>query len=272
MTVESFVSGAAPSRRRTRWEPRLVAAELLKLRKRRGLVVSSLVLTVAPMILGYTIVAVLHTTDPAGHGPAGGSENFVSSIGLLSALVAVVSIVIGVTAGTGDLRAGVFRELVLTGRSRLSLFGARVPAGLAFLLPLVALAYAVAAAASFALAGDLPTPDARLVALAGGWVALHATLGFVLGLGVSSVIGSAGPSIALLLGWQFVVAPLVLGLDGLGLVRDLLPGAAALALSPDELAFQPAIAMPPALASTSLLLWAFVPLAAGAWVTSTRDA
>ncbi len=38
---------------------------------------------------------------------------------------------IGIDAGAGDLSAGVFRDLVVTGRSRLALFASRVPAALA---------------------------------------------------------------------------------------------------------------------------------------------
>ena len=42
---------------RASWRPRLVSAEFLKLRKRRGLVLSTLALTVVPMIIGYTVLA-----------------------------------------------------------------------------------------------------------------------------------------------------------------------------------------------------------------------
>ena len=272
MTAESFAAVAPPSRRRTRPRPRLVGAEFLKLRKRRGLVLSTLALTVAPMIVGYTVLAARHAIEPAEYGPAGGTENFVPSIGLLSGLVAVAAILIGVTAGTGDLRAGVFRELVLTGRSRLSLYGARLPGGLALLLPLILAGFVTAAAASVVLAGTLPTPSPRLVLLSGAWLALQATLTYILALGVSSVFGSTGPSIGILLGWQFVVAPLLLSLESLGAARDLLPGAALIALAPEALELQPAISMSSAAAGASLVLWTLLPLAAGAWRTSTRDA
>ena len=109
-------------------------------------------LTVVPMLIGYAVVAVQHASDPDRYGPGGGLENFVPSIGLLSGLVAVVAILIGVTAGTGDLRAGVFRELVITGRSRLVLFAARIPGGLALVLPFAAAGFVTAAVASIVLA------------------------------------------------------------------------------------------------------------------------
>jgi ABC-type Na+ efflux pump permease subunit len=50
---------SAPTRFR-----RLVAAELLKLRRRRALVVAALLLIVAPMIVSYIVLAVLHAANP----------------------------------------------------------------------------------------------------------------------------------------------------------------------------------------------------------------
>jgi hypothetical protein len=100
--------------------PRLVGAELLKLRKRRGLVASGLGLTVLPMVVAYAILVSLHAANPAKHGPAGGLQNFSDSIDLLMTLGVIVAILIGSTLGAADLSSGVFRELVVTGRSRLA--------------------------------------------------------------------------------------------------------------------------------------------------------
>ena len=72
---------------------------------------------------------------------------------------------------------------------------------------------------------------------------LCATLTFVLALGVSSVVGSAGPSIGILLGWQLLLGPLVLGIASLGMFRGLLPGAGLVALAPGVPEAQPALSM-----------------------------
>ena len=117
--------------------PRLVGAEFLKLRKRRGLVLSALALTVVPMMIAYTVLLILHAADAAKHGPAGGLENLSGSMEILSQLSVVAAILVGSTLGAGDLSSGVFRELVVTGRSRLALFAARVPAGLALIFAVV---------------------------------------------------------------------------------------------------------------------------------------
>ena len=273
MSVESFASSIPSSRRHGRQGLGLVGAEFLKLRKRRGLVLASIGLTIVPMLIGYAVVAAQHARDPERHGPGGGIENYVQSIDLLSGLMAIAAIIVGVTAGTGDLRAGVFRELVITGRSRRSLFAARVPGGLALILPLTAAGFAIAAVASFVLADGEPTPSTRLLVESGTWIALVAASTFALALGVSSLIGSTGPSTGVLLGWQLLLGPLVLSIDSLGVVRDLLPGAGIVALTPDALEIQPAaLTMSVAASLASVVLWIALPLAAGAWRTSTRDA
>lgn len=116
------------------------------------------VLSIAPMALVYGISAVLHSTNPAHYGPAGGIVNLGSSLEILLTLTGVAAMLIGVTAGAGDLAAGVFRELVVTGRSRRELFAARIPAGLALVIPLTAVGFAIASLASIVFAGPLATP------------------------------------------------------------------------------------------------------------------
>ena len=53
----------------------------------------------------------------------------------------IMAVTVGAAAGTTDLTDGMFRHLVITGRSRIALFFARIPAGLAILLPVVALSF-----------------------------------------------------------------------------------------------------------------------------------
>ena len=112
-------------------------AEVLKLRRRRGLLALTAVLTIVPILLGYGAAVIAHLIDAKAHGPAGGVENMSSPLEILGLLGGVAALLVGVTAGAGDLNAGVFRELVVTGRSRRALFLARIPGGLIVLLPFV---------------------------------------------------------------------------------------------------------------------------------------
>ena len=148
---------------------RLIAAELLKLSRRRTLLIASVALIVAPMLVSFIVLAILHAANPAKYGPAGGVDNLRGALRLLTQIGTVAAVLIGVNAGGSDLAAGVFRELVVTGRSRLALFAARIPGGLALLLPAVAVAFAIAATASVTLAGPGKAPGPRLLLEYSSW-------------------------------------------------------------------------------------------------------
>jgi hypothetical protein len=57
-----------------------------------------------------------------------------------------VAAALGCTAGSVDLSEGMFRHLVITGRSRLALYLARIPAGLAIIVSLVAIGFTIVCA------------------------------------------------------------------------------------------------------------------------------
>jgi hypothetical protein len=291
MTTTTATAELPRIRRARRWSPRLVSAELLKLRKRRSLVVSALTLTAVPMLIAYTVLLSLHAANPDKHGVAGGMENFSDSMQLLRELSVVAAILVGATLGTGDLGAGVFRELVVTGRSRLSLFAARVPAGLGLILPIVGAGFAVTATASIVLSGsraaqtmqvgpgetqtDLGTvaPHASFLLESAAWLGLITAVSMLVALGVSSLLGSRGTSIGVLLGWWLIAMPLLQSFGVLGAYREGLVTAAIERVGPHELVIgDPIVPMSVAAAGSVLVAWAVVPLALGAWRTYTRDA
>src|SRR5262249_37244224 len=103
----------------------LVHADWLKLRRRRGLVWTIAIMTVGAETLIYSVLAILHAANPDHHGPAGGTSNLAHGMFMLNLLGGVAATIAGANAGADDLTSGVFRELVVTGRSRLALFAAR---------------------------------------------------------------------------------------------------------------------------------------------------
>jgi hypothetical protein len=119
----------------------LIAAKHLELRKRRGLMIVVAVMTVAPTVLILGLRLAFHLFDPASYGPAGTPSVFAATANLTAEFGFIVAAVVGAAAATTDLNDGVFRYLVITGRSRLALYLARIPAGLAILVPAVALAF-----------------------------------------------------------------------------------------------------------------------------------
>ena len=71
---------------------RLIGAEFLKLRRRRSLLAASLALIVAPMLVSFLVLVVLHAANPAKYGPAGGVDNLRGALQLLVGSGSQVSI------------------------------------------------------------------------------------------------------------------------------------------------------------------------------------
>ena len=119
----------------------LISTKHLELRKRRGLMAVVFLLTIGlpVVVLGFRLL--FHEVDPHSYGPAGSPSVFQAVANLMGEFSFIIAAALGATAGSTDLTDGVFRHLVITGRSRLALYLARIPAGLSVLLPLVAAAF-----------------------------------------------------------------------------------------------------------------------------------
>jgi hypothetical protein len=248
----------------------LISADVLKLRRRRGMLSLTLLATVGSMLIGFAVLTIQHGGNPAKYGPAGGLENYQGAIDFLSAMCLVAGAIIGATAGTQDLESGVFRDLAATGRSRMALFASRVLGAWAVGLPIAALAAALAATGSIVLAGSLAAPAAAAI-VAGTVLALVAmALSTALGVGVAALVGSRGPVIGIMLAFELAVVPILAQIGFLGSARELLPSVALNRIGD----------LPPIVAGLHVGLgsaiavvagWAAAGLAAGAWRTATRE-
>jgi hypothetical protein len=123
--------------------PALIGTKILELRRRRALMIVAAVFTIGVPVLVLGVRAVFHLVNPVRFGPASNPSVFAGLSALLAGFGFIIAATVGATAGTTDLTDGVFRHLVITGRSRLALYLARIPAGLAILVPLVGLAFAI---------------------------------------------------------------------------------------------------------------------------------
>ncbi len=121
----------------------LITTKNLEIRKRRGLLITAAVLIVAPTVLIYGFRLLFHAVDPHSYGLAGSPGIFSQLTNLMAEFGFIAAAALGAAVGTTDLSDGMFRLLVITGRSRLALYLARIPAGLAIILPIVALAFAM---------------------------------------------------------------------------------------------------------------------------------
>lgn len=252
----------------------LITTRHLELRKRRVLMVVSAVLIVGLPVLVLGLRLVFHLADPKSYGPAGSPSVFQSLCDPLANFAFIIAAAIGATVGTSDLSDGMFRHLVITGRSRIALYLARIPAGLSVVLPLVGLAFAMMCLVTSYAGTPQPTsigvngasipvhldqaqlktwildhpeqaanalengppvpggvqalvgtsmtttygnyisaentelnPAVNEMAKIGLWIELDVTIGFIVGLGLGSLIGQRTVPIVLLIILQIIITP-----------------------------------------------------------------
>ena len=233
-------------------------------------------MTVGTVAIANTVIELMHLSDPAKHGPAGGVTMLGHMTWTIAALGAAAAAIVGSTAGSGDLDAGVYRDLAVTGRSRLSLCASRIPAGLIYLLPFVAAAYALEAGASAVFTGWHPAPSTYVLVATGLWTLLTTTFYYLLALGISCIVGSRSYTIGILLAWRLALTPLLASIAALGVIRDLIPGVALGNLLPaalhDAARQGPRVGMSVAAIAVVLVAWVVAALVAGAVRDTTRDA
>jgi hypothetical protein len=122
----------------------MIATRILELRKRRGLMITLALVTIGIPTVFLAIRLLLHAVDPKTYGPAGGYSIYTAMVpGVLYIFGFIVAATLGATAGSSDLTEGMFRHEVVTGRSRLALYLARIPAGLAILVSMVAVGFSI---------------------------------------------------------------------------------------------------------------------------------
>lgn len=168
------------------------------------------------------------------------------------------------------MASGVFRDLVATGRSRLSLFLVRAPAAIIVTLAFTGAAFLITVGATFLFAGSAPTPGASLILESAAWILMANVLLAALAVGVGSLTGSRAVTLTAVIGWQAVATQLLLSVGSLGSVRDGLLTAAAAQVAPFDLGV--GVTMAAGVAIAVLAGWLLVPAVVGAWRTHTRDA
>ena len=351
----------------------MISARLMELRRRRGLMAAVMLMSIGLPALFAGVRLLLHAFAPRTNPPAGGELIFqVLVAGFLPTFAFISAAVAGCTAGSRDLTEGVFRHLVITGRSRLALYLARIPAGLAIVGTVVAIGYAlvcavcVFAAPSFVAdsnanvppglsqagfehwaAGrartvicDLPytgrvppnvacppgpkssltpaqaappalealavriarqdypgytsifvRPPALLMITSGLWLELEAAVGFMLGLGLASLLGQRTGPVILLIMCQFILTPILTAatIPQLLAVRRSFIGLAMARLEPSALPManglpgisggigaagtgQSLLPESPAVAACVIVAWLAAWTILGAWRMISRDA
>ncbi|HSZ14789.1 MAG TPA: ABC transporter permease subunit [Solirubrobacteraceae bacterium] len=258
---------------------RMVGADFLKLRKKRGTLIWALALAVAPLVIYLIVKGIQHSSNPAQESPAGGAHGFEDMMPVLALFFGpLAAILIGTDAGAGDLAAGVFRDLVVTGRSRVALFASRVPAALGLCWLVMLVAYAVMVLGTYALASGTPTPGAALVVNGLLFTLFSTGILCVVAVGFASLTGSRPSALVALIGWQLVASRILENIESLGSSRKLILSQAVAHFSPIALGEHHGprggvtVTMSTATAVIVSLGWIAVFLALGAWRTRTMDA
>ncbi|MDQ1732011.1 MAG: hypothetical protein QOK10_2170 [Pseudonocardiales bacterium] len=349
----------------------MIATRFMELRRRRGLMITLILVTIGipTVFLGARLL--LHALAPKTYGPAGGYDIYTGlSAGILYTFGFIVAATLGCTAGSVDLTEGMFRHLVVTGRSRIAIYLARIPAGLAIIVPLVAIGFGIVCAVCVyaapttlnlnglhvpaglsraqleTWAGDhaedvlchlpsenvpvnlpcgpgttgpgtvigknppanLPTPSPRqlrtaavrvadqnwtfyqrqfrypsntLMIKTGLWLELETTVGFLVGLGVASLLGQRTVAVVGMIVLEVIITPIVLRvrIPHLENLQRSVLGVATAHLEPGELplAFGGGgrdfrLTESTTTAVCVILAWAIGWTIIGAWRMSTRDA
>jgi hypothetical protein len=285
VTQHSLTAGRGPS-----WLPPvpLMSAKLLELRKRRTLMIVTVAFTVGLPVIFYGVRLLYHLGDPARYAPAGAPGAFATAGTLMAEFGFIAAAALGVTAGTADLTEGMFRHLVITGRSRLALYLARIPAGLSILLSLAAIGFAVACLVTAFLgspqAASAVTLPPGVMAGAGLWLELYLVIAFTVGLGLGSLMGQRTVPVILLIVLEIIITPVLADHPLLYFLNGerLVVGVAMDQLKPAALAGGTAVGpsgglphlppMPTWAMITVIVGWIIGWSAIGAWKMATRDA
>jgi ABC-type transport system involved in multi-copper enzyme maturation permease subunit len=254
----------------------LTGADFLKLRRKRGTVVWASVLALAPVLIFFVVRAIQHSSNPLKYEPAGGLHGYTDAVRLVAMFFGpLAAILIGAEAGAGDSAAGVFRDLVATGRSRVALFASRVPAAIGLTWLVVSAGYALGLIGTYALASGAPTPDAALVLNGYGFALLSTAVVCAVAVGFASLTNSRPAALTALIGWHLVASPILASISSLGDSRRALLSQGIAHFSPVDLGGHgrgASVTMPLGTALAVLACWLAVFLSFGAWRTRTMDA
>ena len=249
---------------------RMIRAEALKLVRRRGLMIWSLLLTLGVIATVEIVLVVLHAVNPDHHGPAGGLSNFRGAAETLALLGTVTAILIGATAGSQDVANGVFRDLVVTGRKRSTLFNVRLPGAVLVFLPMILVTFVVEIACGFLFAGDQPNPSGSIIGRELVYVLASSLVNLVMAIGFAAFVSSR-IVIGVLIVWNTAISHILISFHTLGGVRKLIDVAAIEHFLPNSSSDQ-RVAMATVTALLVLLGWAAVFMRAGRFWTQRRDA
>jgi hypothetical protein len=251
------------------FDPRLISAELLKLRRRPGMLAIALLLTLGVSLVVYAVTGIQHSSAPLKHAPAGGAASYKDFVNFLSLMAMVVGVIIGGTAGTQDVETGVFRDLAATGRSRLALFGARATGAWLVVGTILVATMAATDVLSLVMTGSAQAPGAGMLVAGSAAVLVAGLLSSAMAVGISALVGSRGPVIGTLLAFFLAIQPLLAAIGLFGAAREGIPSVVIARIG--DVAAPGNVQVALGVAIAAVLAWAAAALGLGAWKTRARE-
>ena len=252
---------------------RMILAEMQVIGYKRGTMAWAVVLALGSLFLLYVIGAIQHASNPARYAAAGGVKGFSNGILMLGVFIGpLAAILIGAEGGVSDHAAGVFRELVVTGRSRATLFATRIPGALGVCAAIVTIAYALVVLGTLGFAAGNPVPSAGVLAEGLGWSLLVDLTVCTVAVGIAAITLSRPATITALIGFQLIASPLLLNAKSLGGARKVLLDASVLHFAPTHVSGPPVINESAGVAALVMLAWIVISATLGLWRTRTVDA
>lgn len=210
----------------------MLGVETKKLTRRKGVMAFTLIGTVGVIVITFAILEAYHLSNPAKYSPVGGLSGFSKVVLILSQVTIIPASILGTTAGSQDVETGVIRDMIVTGRSRTSIFLLRLKGAAAVWLPAIIAAYLIGIMVVFFLSGGNPDPSPHLVITAGIYCVGVSLVYLLTSVGLSSIFGSRGPAIAVMIGWTFIIEAILLNVSALGPIREAFLTTAIAGLSP----------------------------------------
>ena len=161
-------------------------------------------------LIVVVVVWIVHIHDRAGHPSIGGQTMLDATSSVLVIIGVVVSILIGALAGSYDVAQGTMRYLMMTGASRVGIYGTRIVATVLTVWLALAPAVVLAVLATLLLphtAGDGVSGSAVAAFL---WaVVLGSAVFALISMAVGSLLRSNGAAIAVALVINVALTPLL---------------------------------------------------------------
>jgi hypothetical protein len=253
---------------------RMIGADVAKVGRRAGTVVWAAVLAILPLVIYFIVAAIQHSSNPTSDRPAGGAHGFSIGLQILVFFFGPLSaMMVGVQAGLGDSAAGVFRELVVTGRSRLSLFASRIPGALLVALSILTVAFAIDVIGTIVFRSGAHDPSAGTILKSWGFLLLSDGVVCVVVVGLAAALDSRVASLISFIGCELILFPALVNDNGLGSFREVFLDSAVRHIDPAPLSndrFH--VPMTTGAVVLTFVLWTAIACALGAWRTWRLEA